>query len=159
MVEASSFDLDEIATALADQNDYDRRWLVDPKTGEIAFWTSDGGLDGDHPISLDEIDDLDLIPIDPLPSSVWYRDMVDFAGLVSDERAARRLERALHGKGAFRRFKDVLYQDHEDLVPSWRAFNEARATRRAIDWLADNGLVDAGTAADLRANHPDPLVP
>jgi hypothetical protein len=39
-------DLEEIATALADQDDYEHRWLIDPQTGEIAFWTADTGIDG-----------------------------------------------------------------------------------------------------------------
>jgi hypothetical protein len=49
---------------------------------------------------------VNLICIDPLPSHVWYQDMADFAERVSDDRAGRRLARAIEGKGAFRRFKD-----------------------------------------------------
>jgi hypothetical protein len=39
-------DLDEIAAALADHTDYEHRWLIDPQTGEVAFWTSDTGVAG-----------------------------------------------------------------------------------------------------------------
>ena len=53
-------------------------------------------------------DELDLICIDPVPSYIWDQDMADFADQVSDERAGRRLARALQGKGAFRRFKAEL---------------------------------------------------
>ncbi len=67
----SKLDLEEIATALSDQTDYEHRWLIDPTTGQVAFWTSDTGIDGQNPVDLD---DLDLIPIDPLPASVWYED-------------------------------------------------------------------------------------
>ncbi len=35
-----------------------------------------------------------------LPSYVWYQDMADFAGTISDEAVGRRLARAIHGKGA-----------------------------------------------------------
>ncbi len=77
MLDLSSIDLEEIANARADQADYERRWLIDPATGEIAFWTADGGIDGQGPVDLDE---LDLLVIDPLPSWVWYQDMADFAG-------------------------------------------------------------------------------
>jgi hypothetical protein len=41
----SSLDLEEIATALADQTDYEHRWLFNPTTGEVVFWTSDTGID------------------------------------------------------------------------------------------------------------------
>ena len=81
MLDLDSIDIEEIATALADQTDYDHRWLIDPRTGEVVFWTSDTGIDGENPV---EIDELDLIPIDPLPSYVWYQDMVDFADGISD---------------------------------------------------------------------------
>jgi hypothetical protein len=42
VLDLSRIDLEEIATALADQTDYEHCWLIDPQTGEIAFWTSDG---------------------------------------------------------------------------------------------------------------------
>ena len=46
VLDLSSLDLAEIATALADQTDYEHRWLINSQTGEIAFWTSDTGIDG-----------------------------------------------------------------------------------------------------------------
>src|SRR5947208_9889446 len=52
------FDLGEIATALQDQTDYERCYLVDPATGKIEFWTRDCGIDGQNPIELDELDHL-----------------------------------------------------------------------------------------------------
>ena len=45
-----AFDVEEIGTALADQTDFEHRWLTDPRTGQVAFWTSDTGIDGEHPI-------------------------------------------------------------------------------------------------------------
>ena len=41
-------------------------------------------------------------------SRAGYRDMVDFARSMTDSERADRLEIALQGRGAFRRFKDVL---------------------------------------------------
>jgi hypothetical protein len=37
VLDQSSIDLEENAAALADQGDYDSRWLINPDTGEIAF--------------------------------------------------------------------------------------------------------------------------
>ena len=65
MLNLGEMDIEEIARALADQTDFEHRWLVDPRTGQVAFWTSDTGIDGENPI---EIDELDLTLIDPLPS-------------------------------------------------------------------------------------------
>ena len=72
----SSTDLEEIAGALAGQTDYEHHWLINPDTGEIAFWTAGTGIDGHTPAGLDE---LDLVVIDPLPPWVWHQDMADFA--------------------------------------------------------------------------------
>src|SRR3984893_13700742 len=112
VVDRSSLDLEEIAPALADQTDYEHRWLINPQTGQVVLWTSDTGIDGQTPV---DVDDLDLIGIDSLPSSVRYQDIADFAGRASDYKARRRLARAIEGKGAFRRFKDVLHQEHSNL--------------------------------------------
>jgi hypothetical protein len=157
MLDLDRVDLEAVATALEDQTDYEHRWLIDPRTGEIAFWTYDLGIDGQNPVDLDELDDLVLI--DPLPSRVWYRDMADFAARVSDERAARRLERALEGRGAFRRFKDELHGEHPELLPAWQAFRDNRAKCRAVEWLAENSLVDDGEVSRFRTENPDPAVP
>jgi hypothetical protein len=156
MLDPSSLDLEEIATALADQTAYEHRWLINPETGEIVFWTADTGIDGQNPVDLDE---LDLVGIDPLPSYVWYQDMADFAEQIHDERAGRRLARAIQGKGAFRRFKDELHEEYPHLLPAWYAFSAARAHRRAVEWLADSSLITDDAAAHYLEEHPDPDLP
>jgi hypothetical protein len=156
VLELTGLDLEEIALALADQNGYEHQWLINPETGEVVFWTADTGIDGQTPADLDE---LDLVGINPLPSWVWYQDMADFAAAITDERAGRRLARAIQGKGAFRRFKDQLHEEHPDLLPAWYAFLDARATRRAVRWLADNSLIDDEAADRFLAAHPDPDLP
>jgi hypothetical protein len=152
----NGLDLEEIATALADQTDYEHRRSINPRTGEIVFWTADGGIDGNTPIDLD---DLDLVCIDPLPSYVWYQDMADFAERISDETVGHRLARAIQGKGAFRRFKDELHEEYPHLLPVWYAFRDVRAARRAVDWLVDNSLVGPETGERFVTEHPDPHLP
>lgn len=153
------FDLDEIASALADQDSYEHAWLVNPATGEIVFWTADTGIDGQNPVDLDELDEQGLIGIHPLPSWVWYQDMADFADGITNERAGRRLARAIDGKGAFRRFKAELHEEYPDLLPAWYSFRDARAARRAVEWLADNELIQQDEATRYLASHPDPDLP
>jgi len=156
VLELNSIDLEEIASALSDQNDYEHHWLINPDTGEIAVWTADTGIDGQTPIELDE---LDLVVIDPMPSWVWYQDMADFADGITDERAGRRLAGAIQGKGAFRRFKDELHEEFPDLLPVWYAFRAARARRRAVQWLADNSLIGDDAADRFLVGHPDLALP
>jgi len=156
MLELSSLDLGDIAVALEDQTNYEHQWLINPQTGEIVFWTSECGIDGQTPVDLD---DLDLACIHPLPSWVWYQDMADFAEGITDDRAGRRLARAIQGKGAFRRFKDELHEEYPHLLEAWYALHDARATRRAVQWLADNSLIDGEAADRFLVGHPDPDLP
>ena len=115
---------------------------------EIVFWTSDTGIGGQTAVDLDEVD---LLCIQPLPSRLWYQDMADFADHVSDEQAGRRLARAIQGSGAFRRLKAELHEEYPHLLPAWYAFRDARAHRRAVEWLADNSLLaDAAAALSRR---------
>lgn len=156
MLDLDKLDVDEIATVLSDQNDFEHAWLIDPRTGELSFWTSDTGIDGSNPVDLDE---LDLVEIDPLPSAVWYSDMADFAEGITDDAAGRRLGRAITGKGAFRRFKDELFGEYPDLVPIWQAFSDARAKRRAVKWVLEQNLVHDKAAQQFLTDHPDPALP
>jgi hypothetical protein len=97
VLDLSSIDLEEIANALADQTDYEHHWLINPDTGEIAFWTADTGIDGQTPVDLDE---LDLAVIDPLPSWVWYQDMADFADGITGELAGAQAGTCDPGQGS-----------------------------------------------------------
>lgn len=146
MLQISTLDLDEIVMALQNQNDYDQFWLIDPATSKITFVSRDLDLD---------LDDSDLVRIDPLPSGVWYRDMADFADGIADERAGSRLARAIQGKGAFRRFKDELHDEYPHLLSLWHEFSDRRGIRRAVEWLTDSSLVDTGDADRFLADHPD----
>jgi Uncharacterised protein family (UPF0158) len=162
VLDPQDVDLEMLASALADQGGYEHRWLFDPRTGETEFWS------GDDPEYVDPDDDDGLDRegvedqrrrVDPMPSWVWYQDMVDFAEQVSDEKAGRRLGRALDGKGAFRRFKNELHEEYPDLVAVWNAFRANRADVRAVQWLWDNGLVSYERYQEFRAEHPDPPIP
>lgn len=63
MLELSSLDLGEIAEALADQTGYEHRWLINPQTGEIVFWTADTGIDGQTPVDLDGLTQIPLLVV------------------------------------------------------------------------------------------------
>ena len=88
-------------------------------------------------------EDLDLLAIGPLPSYIWYQDMADFAEGISDERAARRLARAIQGEGAFRlrgapapAREDALVVQLDDrsgeLARITRRFKEANINLRSV---------------------------
>lgn len=68
-----------------------------------------------------------------------YSMMEDFCDTVSDENKAQNLFNALRGKGAFRRFKDmVIALDVED---DWYAYKTQRYRQLAIRWCEGNGIL------------------
>ena len=85
--------------------------------------------------------------------------MVDLAEGISDRVAAQRLTESLQGKGAFRRFKNQVYEHHPELISAWHALRDARAQRRAVQWLLDQELIEDGAARQFERDHPDPGLP
>jgi hypothetical protein len=73
-------------------------------------------------------------------SRLGYRDMEAFIETVTDARLQSRLDRAIRGRGAFRRFKDELRDAEADVEQRWYAFKQARLEERAREWLADEGI-------------------
>lgn len=114
---------------------------VDLKTGDVYH---PGTLEYDRPAEMDEESD-DFDPDRWLffhpDSRDGYRDMVDFTTGLEDEaeRLATGLWRALEGRGAFRRFRDVLHEAHPSYRARWHLFSTEREMGRARDWLASHG--------------------
>jgi Uncharacterised protein family (UPF0158) len=142
MLDLDTVDLADLALALEDHSP-DHSWWLDVATGAVEprFGRS-GAEDG-------------AIAIEPLPSAVGYADMADFVGRVRDPRARHLLERAITGRGAFRRFKDTLL-DYPQLRRAWFSFHDARGERRAIEWLVEQGLVERKAAEAALAERPEP---
>jgi hypothetical protein len=142
-------DLADLALALEDHSD-EHAWWFDPATGKL-----EPRFAGDLGTPLEGGDR--LIRVDPLPSAVGYGDMEDFAARVREPRTRDLLERAISGRGAFRRFKDALLE-YPELRQAWFAFHDTRGERRAIEWLAERGLVEPTAAEDAMASRADPAV-
>lgn len=153
MLDPGRIDLSSLAEALEDHSD-ETSWWFDPRTGEVEPWSEYLSSEEDeiHP------EDRGLIPVEPIPSSEGYADMEDFIASVRDPRPRDLLQRAIQGRGAFRRFKDTLLELPE-LRAAWFAFHDARAERRALEWLLLEGIIDPAVAeVELRAR-PDPATP
>ena len=71
-------------------------------------------------------------------SGAGYRDMELFIARLDDAEAADRLNIAINGRGAFRRFKDVLAR-WPHLFDRWSGFSEDRRRGTARAWLAEAG--------------------
>ena len=136
MLDLDSVDLEELAMAMED-NSWESSWWIDPETGALDLCSPD-----------DMVDDLELrglIRVEPVASREVYVDMARFVDLVGPRRPRELLSRAIQGRGAFRQFKDTLL-DFPDLRVEWFSFHDRLQRRRAIEWLADTGLVDAVAA-------------
>lgn len=68
-----------------------------------------------------------------------YRDMEDFIATVEEEHLSELLRVAIQGRGAFRRFKDVLYGYPRE-QERWFNFSDAQMQRRVLDWLELEGV-------------------
>lgn len=132
-----SIDWGELEMALTWHTDEGGHYL-DLTSGQVVSFT---GLDDE--LAEGEIDaglsEGRLIPIEPLPSSVEYGWMSEFADSVADSSLRRLLEVALGGKGAFRRLKDVL-GDFPAERKRWFAFRDERVRKAAREWLEENSI-------------------
>lgn len=143
MLDPESLDLDELRSALEDHSP-DTIWWINPADGEIrAQLAHQPVIDGWRQIG-------------SVGSHEGYRDMAEFVEGVHHRRAAELLDRAIAGRGAFRRFKDTLFEFPE-LREQWFRFRDARSRRRALRWLASAELIDSSAAARLMERYPDPV--
>jgi uncharacterized protein UPF0158 len=71
-----------------------------------------------------------------------YGEMQAFIETVSSPRLQERLWAAIRGRGAFRRFKDVLASAPAERE-RWFAFKDDRLRQRVLAWLADEGIEPA----------------
>lgn len=67
-----------------------------------------------------------------------WQDMADFIETIEDPDLAERLAYAIRGKGAFRRFNDIVYST--EYGSRWGLFRDERETGRARHWLSEQGL-------------------
>lgn len=132
-----SVDLSELAYCLDSR---DLEGYLDPATGQIyqSFGDELIGPD-DEPVDLDEVD---WVRIYPVNSRDAYSDMEVFADAVADPLVARRLDAALRGRGAFRRFRDAVYDQRVEVITAWNDYRNVRSETRALKWLYDNDLAD-----------------
>jgi hypothetical protein len=129
-------DLDELCSAMEDSS-YEHEYYLDLTTGEILFLSE--YMDDEETGKLrerieEEPDRYERIP--RAESHEGYEDMEDFIATIKDEHLAELLEVAINGRGAFRRFKDVLLRYPEERE-RWFQFKDERIEERARGWLDD----------------------
>jgi len=129
-------DLDELCSAM-ENSSYEHEYYLDLDKGEILFLSE--YMDDEETRKLKDQIEEDFHRYERIPkaeSHEGYEDMVDFIATAKDEHLAELLEVAINGKGAFRRFKDVLLNYPEERE-RWFQFKDDRTQERALEWLDD----------------------
>ena len=137
---ALNINLDELCEAMEDSS-YENEYFLDLETGEILFISdyTDDEETGELKDRIEEDSDhYERIP--KAESHEGYQEMVDFIATVDNEHLVELLEVAINGKGAFRRFKDVLLNYPEERE-RWFKFKDERMEERALEWLDDIDVV------------------
>lgn len=138
-------DLDELASVL-EGDPVHGGGRLDLRTGEVWPQAVVDDFDDDEE-EHDDADDSRWLWVDPQGSRAGHRDMELFIGTVEDPALADRLTIAVAGRGAFRRFKDVLAADPA-AADRWYSLSEDRLRGRARSWLAAQGY------SPIRAHQP-----
>lgn len=131
-------DLEELAMVLGEAFGADAG-VLDLETGEA--WSA-AVIENSRDAGIEELpgepDGKRWLAVWPARPDDAYRDMSDFIATVADPATADRLSIAIDGKGAFRRFRDLLGRWPAEAT-RWHAFSDDRQIGRARAWLADAG--------------------
>ncbi|MGY2747346.1 UPF0158 family protein [Arthrobacter sp. UYCu723] len=132
-------DLDMLSTVLEGDPDLSTGGYLDLRTGQVYDDTATDPMIVGEDSAIDVEEETDRwLRLDRAGSRNGWRDMAAFVEQQQDEALRERLERAIEGKGAFCRFRDVVHG--EDLSEQWYAFSTDRQMGRAREFLADNGI-------------------
>jgi hypothetical protein len=111
----------------------DVRSYLDRRSGEIV--TVLGAGDDDDPLVQRIAQQPEsFVIIEPVPSREQYRMMERFIETVTHPTLKERLADSIVGKGAFRRFKDIIGRFPEERK-RWFAFRDVLLHRHILDWL------------------------
>ncbi|RLC34538.1 MAG: hypothetical protein DRH33_09205 [Candidatus Nealsonbacteria bacterium] len=151
-------DLETIANAMEDTDRMDMDYYLDKETGEVIVLLEEifRYAEEDQDKVREDLPDWQkeqvklaqdilfknpdrYICIPKRPSYEGYNLMVEFAEKVEDELLREKLSIALDGKGAFRRFKNVI-ADYPDYREKWFKFRDEKMNKKVIEWLNSIGI-------------------
>ena len=130
--------IDEIVDAL-EMVDETSQAFYNADTGEIE-WLGDF-MDGEEYDEL--VERIEFGNYISLPSKYdinEYSIMEDFIYSLPTGEVQSKLQRAIKGKGAFRRFKDVV--NYLGIVKDWYSFRDGAYRSIAVQWCREHGLKD-----------------
>jgi hypothetical protein len=133
---------DELRRAY-EQGSAEARYFLDVQTGEIIPIFVDLIERGGNPADARRIAaavNVRYFLIPHKPSREGYAEMEAFVDTVKEKRLRAALLEALEGKGAFRRFREVL-ASHPAEEERWLAHKDERVRGEIEAWLRENAIV------------------
>lgn len=129
--------LEEVVEALDLAND-ETQFLYDVKNEKIIM-VYDGLVDGiKNPELIEEIEFGEYISLPENFEINEYQMMEEFILKLPRGNSQRVLAHAIQGKGAFRRFKDRLYD--VGLVKEWYSFRDGAYEKLAREWCEEHNI-------------------
>ncbi len=137
--------LDDVAEAMSMTMRDTIEWYLDTQTGEVLMISSDMTEDDAMREAIEENVDERFEHIPGMEPHASYAFMKDFVETVDEDGLRLHLSDAITGKGAFRRFKNVLL-DVQTERERWFAFEVDLQRQGAIDWLRSIHIVSTWQA-------------
>ena len=100
---------------------------------------------GDPALATVRADPQRYIAIDAIPSRIQYQWLDEFIKSIEDESVRGRMEAAINGKGAFRRFKDILLT-LPDERRRWFEYRDQMMRQRIVEWVREQGVTPLNEA-------------
>lgn len=133
-------DLEDLRLAMENASP-EHQYFLDTETGEVIL-ISEWSEDDETREQLTKIEEAErgrYVQVPRGESRDGYQDMQHFIESVNDEHLQELLGVAIQGRGAFRRFRDVLAR-HPAERQRWFDFQTSRLDARIREWLAEEGL-------------------
>lgn len=138
LVDESTF---EMLEHVFEEDSFETTAYLDLRENELVVFSEYGGESGPGPsrkqVETDTTDRFIKVPRGDTDEA--WRDMREFALSVDDKTLSERLLDSIRGSGAFRRFKDMVFE--AGLRKEWSDFQAQRIRRRVLDWLLREELI------------------
>jgi len=115
------------------------------ETGEIV-WLYEFMDQTEREKAVEMVDEGDFIRLPDKYDIHEYSIMESFIYTLSLDKVQSELSRAIHGKGAFRRFKDSI--NYHSISDKWYAYRDNAYRNIAIEWCKNNKLICEDAEAD-----------
>lgn len=130
-------DITELMNAF-EGGSWEMKYYLDLKTGKIELIS---GCEEDEELEqkIEEQFNTRYISIHHIDAHESYRDMERFIDTLEDVSLIEKLNIALNGRGAFRRFKDVLL-NYPSERKKWFTFKDELIKERVMAWLEEEEI-------------------